>query len=179
MKLFSSVLLVVACAGALFAQGSKAGDCIRRGDIYRDAKYAHPLPALKQVVAEKARGRRNTFYISPVCYFDNRYSNTVVYWREGRALILWEPDASATKERGRHDLVGSRRFWRLDKDVVPTLADVGGSSFLLTKADARHDIRDCVRNGRRFVLYKRRSPNDTAQQIVAREPRLRVSHHHS
>jgi hypothetical protein len=158
MKLLSSVLLVFICAGALLAQSGKVGDCIRRGDIYRDAEYANPLPALKQVVAEKARGRRNTFYVSPVCYFANGFSNTLVYWPEGRALILWEPDASATKERRRRELVWSRRFWRLDRDVVPTLADVGGSNFLLTKTHARQNIRDCVRNGRRFVLYKRRSP---------------------
>ena len=61
-------------------------------EISRDAEYARPLSALKQVLAEKARHVRNTFYISPVCYFNNGASNAMVYWREGRALILWEPD---------------------------------------------------------------------------------------
>lgn len=82
---------------------------------------------------------------------------TMVYWREGRALILWEPrsNGNAPHQR-RHELVWSRRFLLLDRDVVPTVNEVAGSSFLLTRALAKRDIRDCVRNGRRFIVYKRK-----------------------
>jgi hypothetical protein len=156
MKSLAFTILVFAYAGTLCGQTPKGYDCERRGDIYRDADYRRPLHALKQVVAEKARGNRNTFYISPVCYLSNGYSIAHVYWPEGRALILWEPRSKGDEpSQRRHELVWSRRFWRLDKDVVPTVNEVAGSSFLLTRALARRDIRDCVRNGRKFVLYKR------------------------
>jgi hypothetical protein len=154
MKLLSLLLVVFACGSSLFAQGTQAAECERRANISRDARYARPMPALKQVVIEKARHVRNTFYISPVCYFNNGASNAMVYWREGRALILWEPDRSDANRR-RHELVWSRRFLSLDKDVVPTLADVGGSSFLLTRQMARDMVRECVRDGKKLVLYKR------------------------
>ena len=167
MKSLLLVLVLCACANTFFAQTPQAGDCVRREDIYHDAQYAHPLLALNQVVAEKAPRTRNTFYISPVCYFDNGFSHTVVYWREGQALILWEPDPTATKERRRHELVWSRRFWLLDKDVVPTLTEVAGSNYLLTEALARRDIRDCVRHGRKFVIYKRNRRH--WQQLVGPE----------
>ena len=154
MKVLSLLLVVFACGSSLYAQRTQAGECERRANISHDARYARPIPALKQVVAEKARHVRNTFYVSPVCYFNNGTSNAMVYWREGRALILWEPDPSADPDRRRHELVWSRRFLSLDKDVVPTLADVGGSSFLLTKQMARDMVRECVRDGKKLVLYK-------------------------
>ena len=155
MKWLPLWFVVFACGPPLFAQRTQPGECERRADIFLDARYAHPLPALKEVVAEKARHARNAFYISPVCYFNKGASNAMVYWREGRALILWEPEPSATAHRRRHELVWSRRFLSLDKDVVPTLADVGGSNFLLTRQMARDMVRQCVRDGKKFVLYKR------------------------
>jgi hypothetical protein len=155
MKSLSLLFVVFACGSSLFAQRNQAGECEQRANISRDARYAHPIPALKQVVIEKARHARNTFYISPVCYFNNGASNAMVYWPEGRALILWEPDPSADANRRRHELVWSRRFLSLNKDVVPTLADVGGSSFLLTRKMARDMVRECMRDGKKFVLYKR------------------------
>ena len=157
MKSLLPILIILACADVLFAQTRKVDDCVRRGDIYRDAQYAHPLPALKQVVAEKARRNRNTFYVSPVCYLNNGVTSTLVYWREGRALILWEPYADASTKDRRHALVWSRRFLLLDRDVVPTLADVAGSSFLLPKALARRDIRECVRYGAQIRLVQTKS----------------------
>jgi hypothetical protein len=160
MKSFLSFVFILACVPSLFAQGGRPGECVRRVNIFRDAQYARPLPALKQVVAEKSHHARNTFHISPVCYFHNGASNAMVYWREGRALILWEPDPSATSNRRRRELVWSRRFLSLDEDVVPTLADVGGSNYLLTREMARRMVRDELAN-----------PNDAIQQIVGREPR--------
>src|SRR5438067_5303594 len=95
-----SLLLILAFATTLFAQSGRPGERVRRMEISRDAEYARPLSALKQVVAEKARHVRNTFYISPVCYFNNGASNAMVYWREGRNSL--EPDPSATASRRRH-----------------------------------------------------------------------------
>jgi hypothetical protein len=145
--------MIVVCSAPLLAQRTPMDGAVRA--FYRDQDYAYPLPALREVVAEKAKHRRNTFYVSPVHYFNHGASNAVVYWKEGRSLILWEPERSATSQGRRHELVWSRRFLSLDKDVVPTLADVGGSTFLLTKAMARRMIRECVRNGQKFVVYKR------------------------
>jgi hypothetical protein len=170
MKSLLLFIALIISAPTCIAQNNTYDEAARHASIYKDPDYAHPLPALKQVVAEKARNRRNTFYVSRVYYFGNGANNAMVYWKEGRALILWEPYLSVTDRR--HELVLSRRFLSLDKDVVPTLADVSGSNYLVTRDWARQVIRDCVRNGERFILYKtiRKHPpqSNKALQLTAR-----------
>jgi hypothetical protein len=131
-------------------------ELIKRISVRRHSYYAPlVLPALKELVAERGRVKRNHFYVGRVEVFEGGYHSVVVYWRENRALVLWEPGRGVDR-RGdsdpRYDLRDSRRYWRLDKDVVPTLADIGGSSFLITRKDAREWIRDCVRHGERYVV---------------------------
>lgn len=152
MKSLLLFIVLVISATAILAQSNTYNEAARQASIYEDPDYARLVPALKQVVAAKARNRRNTFYVSRVYYFGNGANNAMVYWKEGRALILWEPHSSGTDRQ--YELVRSRRFLSLDKDVVPTLTDVGGSNYLVTREWARQVVRDCVRDGEKFVLYK-------------------------
>jgi hypothetical protein len=161
MKPLLLFITIVVSTTVCLAQDNIYDESVRRASIHEDSDYAHPLAVLKQVVAEKAKSRRNTFYVSRVYYFGNGASNAMVYWKEGRALILWEPHLAGTDRR--HELVWSRRFLSLDKDVVPTLTDVGGSNYLITRDWTRQVLRDCVHNGAKFVLYVPSRKHRTAQ----------------
>jgi hypothetical protein len=115
------------------------------------------IPALEELVASRGKTRTNHFYIGRVEEFDGGHSSVLVFWKENNALVLWESQRGFGRDGNpdaRYDLSQSRRYWRLDKDVVPTLDDVGWSSFLITKHDARTWVHDCVRYGRRFVIKR-------------------------
>ena len=115
------------------------------------------IPALKELVASRGKTRNNHFYVGRVEEFDGGHSSVLVFWKENNALVLWESQRGFGRDGkadARYDLSQSRRYWRLDKDVVPTLDDVGWSSFLITKQDARTWVRDCVRYGTRYVIHR-------------------------
>jgi len=117
----------------------------------------HVLPALKLLVREYGKARINHLYVSPVDVFENGAYSALVYWKENNARVLWEPYSGYNKE-GNHDpnydLRDSRRYWRLKKDVVATLADVGGSSYLLTRSDAQRMVQDCRLRGEKYVVIR-------------------------
>jgi hypothetical protein len=154
-----------------------AATCLPQGRIIRTVpvpqhSYFGPnvLSALKELVVQRERTRRNHFYVGRVKVFENGYSSVLVYWKENRALILWEP-GRGNDLRGnpdaRYDLRDSRRYWRLNRDVVPTLNDVQGSSFLITRKDARTWIQECVHRGELYVV-NRQARSNKALQLTAR-----------
>src|SRR5207249_2602272 len=105
--------------------------------------------------------RKNHFYVGRVQVTANGSHSVLVYWKENHALVLWEPGRGSDQHGNpdpKNDLVASRRYWRLDKDVVPTQADIAGSSFLITQQDAREWINDCVKHGERYVIDLRPRP---------------------
>jgi len=125
------------------------------------------LPALKELVAQYGTAKRNHFYVSRVEVLEGGYHSVLVYWKENNALVLWEPSRGSNQQGNpdaKYDLVDSRRYWRLDKDVVPMLNDVGGSSFLITRQDARRWVRDCIRHGERLVVNRGAQSNNGMQR---------------
>jgi hypothetical protein len=140
---------------------------ISRIPVLRHPYYGpNVLPALKELVAERGKSKRNHFYVGRVEVFEGGYESVLVYWKENRALVLWEPGRGLNLQGvpdARYDLWHSRRYWDLDKDVVPTLADVGGSSFLVTKQDAHEWIRKCLQSGERFVVNRTAQSNKRLQ----------------
>jgi hypothetical protein len=98
---------------------------------------------------------------------ENGYHSLLVYWKENRALVLWEPGRgfSPTGDPDpRYDLRDTRRYWDLDKDVVSTLSDVGGSSFLITRSDAREWVQNCIKKGERYVVNLKAQSNKRLQR---------------
>ena len=125
------------------------------------------LPALKKLVARYGKAKRNHIYVGRVEVLEGGYHSVLVYWKENNALILWEPGRGFNRQGSpdpKYDLADSRRYWRLNKDVVPTLDDVGGSSFLITKRDARRWVRDCIRYGVRYVVDGEAQSNNGIQR---------------
>lgn len=77
-----------------------------------------------------------------------------VYWREGRALILWEPSHDGIRE-----LAFSRRFVRLDHDVVPVNDKhlAAGSSYLVSDEWANGLIDECKSLGTQFMIERHKA----------------------
>jgi hypothetical protein len=148
------LLVVLLLAGTCLSQQR----IIRRTSVRNHPYYrANVLPALKELVAHRGKARRNHFYVGRVEALENGYDSALVFWKENGAIVLWEPGRGSNRHGnpdGRYDLRYSRRYWRLNKDVVPTLNDVGGSSFLITRQDARNWVRDCIRYGTRYVVTR-------------------------
>jgi len=136
---------------------------VKRVPVSQHPYYApNILPTLKELVARYGKAKRNHIYVGRVEVLEGGYNSVLVYWKENNALVLWEPGSGFNRQGNpdpKYDLANSRRYWRLDKDVVPTLDDVGGSSFLITRQDARRWVRDCVRHGVRFVVDRKAQSN--------------------
>lgn len=145
---------------------------VKRIPVSQHPYYApNVLPALNELVAQYGRARRNHIYVGRVEVLESGYNSVLVYWKENNALVLWEPGRGSNRQGNpdpRRDLADSRRYWRLGKDVVPTLNDVGGSSFLITRQDARRWVRDCIRHGVRYVV-KREAKSNIGMQRTSRE----------
>lgn len=149
---FKISILLLVLTGTCFSQ---------EGAVKRIPAREHPsygpyiVPALNELVAQYGKVRRNHFYVGRVQLLESGYHSVLVYWKENRVLVLWEPGRGYDRHGypdPKYDLAASRRYWRLDKDVVPTRADIGGSSFLITQQDARDWMQDCMRYGERYVI---------------------------
>ncbi|HUS09632.1 MAG TPA: hypothetical protein VMZ30_04125 [Pyrinomonadaceae bacterium] len=136
---------------------------VRRIPVSEHSYYvANVIPALKKLVAQSGKSKKNHFYVGRVEMLESGYHSVLVYWKENQALVLWEPGRGSNPQGypdSKFDLADSRRYWELDKDVVPTLDDVGGSSFLITRKDARRWVRDCVSHGARYVINREAQSN--------------------
>lgn len=84
-----------------------------------------------------------------------------IVWPGRRALVLWEPTADHTD-----NLMLSRRWLDLDRDVVATDDDVAGSTYLVTRAWVDQTVADCNQYGERFRVR-------VNAQLAAPSPRRR------
>jgi hypothetical protein len=138
-------ILLIGPRGAAALEGGRPF----RPTAHRD--FAHAAEVLSKLVAARSRASRNTFCVVGQA-FDDGDELAWVHWAEGRALILWEP--STRKDRS--DLLFSRRFLRLDRDVVADEAALRGSTYRVTKAWVDGLLQECRAHGERFVLPARR-----------------------
>jgi hypothetical protein len=139
MKTRSLMLLLVTAASCCVLVGSsiRLPACIHQD--FRDVDSV-----LTEFVNEKAPQRVNHFFVSPVNLLGTPDAFVWIYWREGRQLIKWEP---FHRDQWR---LGLCRSVELDKDVAPTVEEIGSSSYLVSEAWTRRVIGDCVKNGSRF-----------------------------
>jgi hypothetical protein len=121
--------------------------------IRKHAGYPEPERTLQQLVAEKGTTASNHF-----CVLGYRTANgdqyAWVHWKEGRALVLWEPVVDANHPA---TLTSSRRFLRLDQDVVASEGDIKGSTYLVTRAWASQVQSDCIRHGDKFLVTRKKA----------------------
>lgn len=118
--------------------------------VSEDSDFSRPREVLGRLVARKAKTRKNTFCVIGYRYPDGN-EQAWVHWREGRAVILWEP------VEGLADLTQSRRYLRIPRDVVADEAALKGSSYLVTRKWVDTLLGDCREHGETLVLYKKRT----------------------
>lgn len=114
--------------------------------------YTHLTEALQELVDEKAKNRKNIFFVSRVVEKDSRPSFAWVYWPQANKIILLEPKKGFAPK---YDLLWSRRYLDLKEDVVPTQADINGSIFLLSRDEAARIVASC-KDGDRITITKTR-----------------------
>ncbi len=68
-----------------------------------------------------------------------------VYWKEQNSLLYWEPAAQGAQSKD--TLIHSRRQLDLTQDVVATQAEVGSSSYLVSREWVDSILKDCKKRG--------------------------------
>lgn len=120
--------------------------------IRQHSGYPEPGKSLELLVRTHGTRRTNHF-----CVIGRRvpgsFEHAWVHWKEGRALILWEPTSDPSYQRR---LSGSRRYLDLDRDVVASKEEIGGSNYLVTREWVNQITSQCDAHGDKFVVLKPR-----------------------
>ena len=149
LRVFRSILLLFAftvflCGYHAFAQEGAQQTFL----VSKTPGFSNPRAVLQKLVTRKGKARRNSFCVIGYQFPDGDKS-AWVYWREGKAIILWEPT-----ENDINDLTLSRRYLRLTKDVVENESQVQGSTYLVTRQWVNSLLRDCQARGEKFTVSK-------------------------
>jgi len=152
-----AVVLAILYAGYLAYSARHAGYDSKE-QTSRDATFqsstfkvaAHPsFGNVREVLARLIAVRGKADEPNTFCVLGQKFPNgdqqAYVYWKEGNAIILWEPVSA-----GIADLASSRRYWRLDTDVVNDDADVSGSTYIVTQEWVDELITECRNDGEAF-----------------------------
>jgi hypothetical protein len=142
----SSKILLAAFVGLLGMRAAEAYEG-RPFRVTESPSFSHMRSVLAHLVARRGKTEMNRFCVLGQRFVDGD-EHAWVYWAEGRAVILWEP----TVHQDRADLLRSRRFLRLDRDVVPDEESVRSSTYLVTKDWVRDLLHECRLHGDRFTL---------------------------
>ena len=115
------------------------------------AGYQDPEATLQQLV--DSRHHRGDNHLCVIGYkLPDGDHIAWVYWPEDSAIILWEE----TKPGWDGPLAGSRRYLRLDKDVVTpaNAAQAWSSTYLVTREWVNQTIDDCRAHGDTVVVRR-------------------------
>jgi hypothetical protein len=138
-----------------FSIGTARAEAVvaRPFNVTENSAFAPVELTLDRLIARKARTNANHLCVIGDT-LDDGSQRAWVHWRDGKAIILWEPTRS-----GIQDLTAAKRYLRLDKDVVapddPRLA--AGSAYLITRQWANSLIAECAARGREFSIDKRQA----------------------
>jgi hypothetical protein len=73
-----------------------------------------------------------------------------ILWSEGRKIILWR--AAADAQSAKTAIARSKRITDLKKDVVPSRADLKGSTYLVTQDWVDRVTADCASRGAKYQV---------------------------
>lgn len=149
LRVFRPILLLFAltifvCGFDAFAQEGAQQTFL----VSKTPEFSNPRAVLRKLVARKRKSTRNSFCVIGYQYPDGGKS-AWVYWREGKAIILWEPTGNKID-----DLTLSKRYLRLTKDVVENESQVQGSTYLVTRQWVDSLLRDCQTRGEKFTVSR-------------------------
>jgi hypothetical protein len=123
--------------------------------VSQNPKFAKPREVLHQLIArqKKTRLTRNTFCVIGYRYIsDAKNADDIawVYWKEQKAIILWEP--SNLEMEPITQLARSRRYLKMPDDFVKTESDIAGSTYLETWKWANDLIKTCHAKGDKYTI---------------------------
>jgi hypothetical protein len=126
---------------------------IRPFKVMENKAFAPVELTLDTLIARKAKVNTNHVCVIGETLGDES-QQAWVHWREGKAIILWEPT-----RYGVQDLTLSKRYLRLDKDVVAENDKklAAGSSYLVTTQWAKSLIAECAAKGNEFSINKKQA----------------------
>ena len=119
--------------------------------VVADPGCPHPEQTLSRLVRDKS-GRGENHFCVVGYHLEDGSSIVWTHWQEGNAIILWEP---TVETEAPVVLAQSRRYLRLDRDVVATDDDVGASTYLVSRAWVDGILGDCEAHGIKFVVMGR------------------------
>ena len=153
-KTVATILLVVITP--LFGNGA------RREAYYPFASqddYSSKLHVLRGLVHRYGKKRVNTIYVAKLVDPDSTSSEPFLYgyWPEDHSIwLVGNLTASFANGRETTDYAWLKYKMRTDlrKDVVPTVSDVGWSSYLVDKPWTRRIISACRTRGRKIIIRR-------------------------
>jgi len=123
-------------------------------DTARAAEFGSAVQPLRVLITEAHIPRQSVENFCVVGYqFSSGERLAYVYWARKNRLILWEGGTDA--ETRARSIARSRRPLDLRRDVVESDADIGGSTYLVTRGWVQRKIDDCAKHGRRYRVSRR------------------------
>jgi hypothetical protein len=119
-------------------------------DQRRDPAFGDARKAIARFLASAVPRPRGPQHFCVVGYNDGESRRAWVHWREGKALILWE--GSADPVHADDALILSRRQLDLNTDVVPTSADIAGSTYRIDRLWLDRTLADCAARGTHYAV---------------------------
>ncbi|PXA98053.1 hypothetical protein DMC47_10700 [Nostoc sp. 3335mG] len=147
-------LMTIATGGQAMAQSDDSDEPGTIIPTATDPDFGDATPALRKLIAAARPRAIGPQHFCIIGYIGNGGSKiALVHWRERRRLIFWL--GGSDLDYRSDSIVDANRQLNLDKDVVPTDADVGSSTYLISQTWLDKKLRDCAANGTRYVVSGR------------------------
>ncbi len=157
-KALSIALALLLCAIVVPADASNSDPDAVIFKVYRSQGYVPTKSALQAYLKDRS-ARSGRHLVCVIGYVIKRPTDPVafkvawVYWPRGNRLVSWEPAAEGFDSS--ETLIRSRRDLDLATDVVETDADIGSSTYLVSRPWVDMVLNDCKRRGNSYRLRVR------------------------
>ncbi len=132
------------------AQAQDPGDVAL--DFRSDPAFGDPTIPLREFLRDRHVHSRRAQHFCAVGYQSpgGEDKRAWIHWTEGGKIILWR--GASDPESAKTAISRSRVSKDLKKDVVPTEADIKGSTYLVTRAWVNHLLSDCRARGAKYEI---------------------------
>ena len=123
--------------------------------------YRSKIHVLRRLVRRYGRKPVNRIYVAKLVDPENNSSSPFLYgyWPEDHSIWLvgnLEPLFENGREVTDHAWLKYKMRTDLRKDVVPTVEDIGGSSYLVDRPWTQRIIHACLTRGHKITVYRTR-----------------------
>ncbi|HWO01244.1 MAG TPA: hypothetical protein VNS63_18435 [Blastocatellia bacterium] len=121
------------------------------------ADYYAKLHVLRGFIQRYGRTHVNRIYVAKADSGDGS-SFLYGYWPEGHSILLlghFNPTFEGQRKTTDYSWLEYKTRTDLRTDVVPTVEDIGGSSYLVDRPWTRRIIKACIAGGRKVIIDRR------------------------